>query len=89
MAGNRARLAKIIDLLGPGMWLELDHNIFPMFFGYQLDGSEKDREPGIGEARAFASALGAAFLPDRTKNTVRMGRAYFRDANSSACQTPP
>jgi hypothetical protein len=81
MADSRSHLRKIVDLLGPGMWLELDRVAFAYFFGIQLDNSVDERNQAFAAAQEWASEQRAVCIPDETDLRVRFGRAYFKHNN--------
>ena len=66
------RLAQILDLLGPGLSLELNASIFPIFF----DG-DIGKESSEIEARRFAEKNNCCFVSDG--KTAKFGRAYNKD----------
>ena len=78
MDENGHRLGRIVDLLGPNMWLELDRVSFPAFFGRKLDATAEEREEGFAEARAFAHDRGAVFIGDALKKIGRFGRPFVK-----------
>lgn len=65
------RLKKILDLLGPGLWLELDQAAFSIFFGGEL-GNEIAEVPAqkLAELHGCAVALGP--------KSARFSRAYAK-----------
>ena len=66
-------LETITDLLGPGMWLQLDEAQLKRCFGAS--------DP-VTAASAFAKESGCVFLRDRKRPAGRFGRAYFKAAAS-------
>ena len=68
-------LKKIVDLLTPNMWLELDRVAFARFFDHQLDNTAAERNAGFAEAEEFAMAVGASVVTNDEALTVRFGRA--------------
>ena len=54
------RLKKILDLLGPGLWLELDQAAFPTFFDGDLG-----KKPAEASAKKFANCMDAPLLSTR------------------------
>ena len=66
-------LQKILDLLGPGLFLEIDKAALPKFFGGDIG-----REAAEIEARRFAERSECFFSSDG--NTAKFGRAYVKDA---------
>ena len=63
------RLQKILDLLGPGIFLEMDKAAFPIFF----DGNIGLETAEI-EAKRFAMSRGCCFFSNGEK--VTFSRAY-------------
>ena len=68
-------LGTITDLLGPGMWLQVDEVHLERCFGVS--------DP-VTAATKFAKEKGCIFLPDRQRLAGRFGRAYFKKAHSDA-----
>jgi hypothetical protein len=66
-------LEAITDLLGPGLWLQVDEATLERYFGIT--------DPVAG-ATAFAKKNGCVFLPGRRGRDGRFGRAYFKVAAS-------
>ena len=62
-------LKKILDLLGPGIFLELDHAAFPRFFSGDIG-----RESAEVEASRFAKENKCFFSSDGHR--AKFGRAY-------------
>ena len=63
------RLQKLLDLLGPGLFLEMDKAAFSIFF----DGNIGLKTAEI-EAKRFAMSRGCCFFSNGDK--VKFGRAY-------------
>ena len=74
MGNLRDHLRKILDLLGPGLQLELDKAAFPTFFGGEIgvDSAEV-------EAARFADANDCCFVSDG--KTAKFSRAYYAGAS--------
>lgn len=70
----RARLTKILDLLEPNVWLELDDMSFPRYF----DGPLRRDSHFLHEATAFAERHGAVAIFSNNPRVVRFGRAYVK-----------
>jgi hypothetical protein len=68
-----ADLETITDLLGPGMWLQVDQAHLARCFGVS--------DP-MTAAAAFAKETGCVFLPDRRGRAGRFGRTYFKKSAS-------
>ena len=70
----QARLKKVIDLLEPNVWLELDEVSFPRFF----DGPLRRDSEALSTARAFAEQEGAVLVFQGNPRVAKFGRAYVR-----------
>ena len=69
-------LETITDLLGPGLWLQVEETHLARCFGMA--------DPVTG-ATVFAKQRGCIFLPDRKRRGGRFGRGYFKtDADKAA-----
>lgn len=68
-------LQKILDLLGPGLLLEMDKAAFSRSFGGDIG-----RDLAEIEAKRFAERLECCFFSDG--ETVRFGRAYTKRISS-------
>ena len=73
MANSLNQLRKVVDLVGPGLWLELDKAAFPAVFGGEIGN-----ESAEVEAARFAGANGCCFVSDG--KTAKFGRAYYASA---------
>jgi hypothetical protein len=71
----RAHLAKIINLLEPNVWVELDEVSFPRFF----DGPLRRDSNALEAARVFAKQHGAVLVFLSNPRVVKFGRAYRSD----------
>src|SRR6185503_21290682 len=67
-------LQKLVDQLGPGLWLELDDAAFRGFFG----GALQEGSPAVAAATRFARQNDATFVFDAKLGTAKFGRAYFK-----------
>ena len=67
-----ARLQRLLDLLGPGLWLTVDRKAFKHLFGHDMDGPTGPA--GIKTAQDFAKDCGCTFLFDADKYEIRFGR---------------
>ena len=75
----RAHLKKMIDLLEPNVWLELDEVSFPRFF----DGPLRRDTNAFQAAKAFAEQHGAIFVYQTNPRVAKFGLAYpKRDENA-------
>ena len=76
---GRAHLKKMIDLLEPNVWLELDEVSFPRFF----DGPLRRDTNAFQAAKAFAELHGAVLIYQTNPRVAKFGRAYpKRDENA-------
>ena len=69
-------LQKILDLLGPGLWLELDQDAFSRYFGGDLS-----RKTAEVEAQRLAKRNHCTIKISGTH--VRIGRAYFKKSTDA------
>jgi hypothetical protein len=67
----RAHLKKILDLLEPNVWLELDEASFPRFF----DGPLRQKSEEFEAAKAFAKQNGAVLVFLTNPRVAKFGRA--------------
>lgn len=67
----RMRLKKVLDLLEPNVWLELDELSFPRFF----DGPLRLASSEFKAAVAFAEQHGAVAIFQPNPRVVKFGRA--------------
>lgn len=82
----RARLKKLVDLLEPNVWLELDEISFPRYF----DGPLRRQSAAFDAAKDFAEQHGAVlvFLPN--PRVAKFGRSSItRDDNAAIEQAHP
>ena len=70
----QARLKKVIDLLEPNVWLELDEVSFPRFF----DGPLRRDSEAFDAAKAFAERHGAVLIFQGNPRVAKFGRAYAK-----------
>ena len=70
----QAHLKKVIDLLEPNVWLELDEVSFPRFF----DGPLRRDSEALDTARAFAEQHGAVLIFQGNPRGAKFGRAYAK-----------
>lgn len=70
----RARLKKMLELLEPNVWLELDEASFPRFFGGPLRQASSE----FVAAQAFAMLHGAVAIFQPNPRVVKFGRAYVK-----------
>jgi hypothetical protein len=66
----RARLKKALDLLEPGIWLELDEVSFPRFF----DGPLRRGSPALAAAESFAQQHGVVLVFLTNPRVAKFGR---------------
>lgn len=65
------RLKKILDLLGPGLWLELDQAAFPTFFDGDLGNKSAE-----ASAKKFSELHGCSVVIN--SKSARFSRAYAK-----------
>jgi hypothetical protein len=70
----RAHLKKVLDLLEPNVWLELDEISFPRFF----DGPLRRDSDEFAAAKAFAEQHGAVLVFQGNPRVAKFGRAYAK-----------
>jgi hypothetical protein len=70
----RAHLKKVIDLLEPNLWLELDEISFPRFF----DGPLRRGSNALEAAKTFAEQHGAVLVFQSNPRVAKFGRAYVK-----------
>ena len=70
----QARLKKVIDLLEPNVWLELDEVSFPRFF----DGPLRRDSEAFDTAGDFAEQHGAVLIFQGNPRVAKFGRAYAK-----------
>jgi len=70
----RAHLQKVIDLLEPNVWLELDEVSFPRFF----DGPLRRGSDALEAAKVFADQHGAVLIFLTNPRVAKFGRAYIK-----------
>ena len=75
MEHPRDHIRNILDLLGPGLWLEMDKAAFPTFFGGDIG-----RESAKVEAARFAKDNRCCFISDG--QTAKFGRAYSKEQDA-------
>jgi hypothetical protein len=78
-AKAREHLKKVLDLLEPNVWLELDEVSFPRFF----DGPLRRDSEALDAAKAFAKQGGAVAIFQANPRVVKFGRAYPRRDNDA------
>jgi hypothetical protein len=71
-----ARFQRLIDLLGPGIWVTVDRVGFKGLFGHDLDGPTAPA--GLKLAKDFAKDCGCSFIFDADRYEVRFLRAYSK-----------
>jgi hypothetical protein len=71
-----ARLQRLLDLLGPGLWLTVDRTAFRRLFGYDIDGP--NGPAGIKAAKDFARDCGCTFLFDADRYEIRFSRVSVK-----------
>ena len=76
-AQSRARLGKLIDLLEPDVWLELDEASFPRFFDGPLPRSSRE----FAAAEDFAKQHGAVAIFQPNPRVVKFGRTSGKDVS--------
>jgi hypothetical protein len=70
----RTRLKRIIDLLEPNVWLELDEVSFPRFF----DGPLRRGSEAFDAAKAFAERHDGVLVFQGNPRVAKFGRAYTK-----------
>jgi hypothetical protein len=68
------RIEQILTLLGPGLFLQMDHAAFPAFFGGDIR-----RETAEVQAQHFAKSHGCKFF--REGQVATFGMAYSESDN--------
>jgi hypothetical protein len=71
---SRARLKKVIALLEPNVWLELDEVSFPRFF----DGPLRRDSDALEAARVFAEQHDAVLVFQTNPRVAKFGRPNAR-----------
>jgi len=66
----QARLKRVIELLEPNVWLELDEVSFPRFF----DGPLRRGSEAVETARVFAEQHGAVLVFQGNPRVAKFGR---------------
>jgi len=70
----RAHLKKVIDLLEPNVWLELDEVSFPRFF----DGPLRRGSDALEAAKVFADQHGAVLIFQTNPRVAKFGRSNVK-----------
>ena len=69
------RVQRLLDLLGPGLWLTVDRSAFKRLFGHDIDPR------GLKAAKDFARDCGCTFEFNADKGEIRFGSARTKQAD--------